>query len=41
MGLYLVRQRIRELGGEILVAESSLGGALFTVTIPKQRVQEA
>jgi two-component system CitB family sensor kinase/two-component system sensor histidine kinase DcuS len=36
VGLYLVRQRVDELGGHIFVDESNLGGALFTVTIPKQ-----
>ena len=36
VGLYLVRQRVNELGGDILVADSMLGGALFTVTIPKK-----
>jgi two-component system CitB family sensor kinase/two-component system sensor histidine kinase DcuS len=35
VGLYLVRQRVDELGGNIFVDESPLGGALFTVTIPK------
>lgn len=35
VGLYLVRQRLDELGGQILVSNGSLGGALFTVTVPK------
>ncbi len=36
VGLYLVRQRLEELGGQIMVSRSGLGGALFTVVIPKE-----
>ncbi|EPR37688.1 signal transduction histidine kinase regulating citrate/malate metabolism [Desulfovibrio sp. X2] len=36
VGLYLVRQRLDELGGQIMVDRSRLGGALFTVIIPKE-----
>ncbi len=36
VGLYLVRQRLDELGGQVLVSEGSMGGALFIVTVPKQ-----
>ena len=41
VGLHLVRQRLDELGGEVFVSDSSLGGALFTVIIPKQRREAA
>lgn len=37
VGLYLVRQRLDELGGHVMVGRSALGGALFTVIIPKER----
>ncbi len=36
LGLHLVKQRLDELGGQILVSDGYLGGALFTVTVPKQ-----
>lgn len=36
LGLYLVRQRVEELGGQVLVSDGYLGGALFTVMVPKQ-----
>jgi two-component system CitB family sensor kinase/two-component system sensor histidine kinase DcuS len=36
VGLHLVRQRLEELGGQIMVSRGSLGGALFTVVIPKE-----
>jgi two-component system CitB family sensor kinase/two-component system sensor histidine kinase DcuS len=37
LGLFLARQRTRELGGWITVAPGELGGALFTVAIPKHQ----
>ena len=39
MGLYLVRRAVEALGGEITFARGELGGALFTVSIPKSRTQ--
>ena len=36
VGLYLVRQRLDELGGQVMISRSGLGGALFTVVIPKE-----
>jgi two-component system CitB family sensor kinase/two-component system sensor histidine kinase DcuS len=36
VGLFLVRKRIEELGGQIMVSRGGLGGALFTVVIPKE-----
>jgi sensor histidine kinase regulating citrate/malate metabolism len=36
-GLYLVKNALKELGGEITLSESELGGALFSVFIPKHR----
>lgn len=36
-GLFLVRKALDELGGEITLEESELGGARFTVYIPKRR----
>ena len=37
-GLYLVNKALRDLGGQITLTDSSaLGGALFSVFIPKQR----
>ena len=36
VGLSLVRQRLEELGGHIMVSRGGLGGALFTVVIPKE-----
>ncbi len=41
LGLYLARERLRKMGGQIMVLESRLGGALFTVTIPKIKPEEA
>jgi len=35
MGLHLVEQALRRLGGQISVGEGDLGGALFVVSIPK------
>jgi len=35
-GLYLVKNALCDLGGQITLADSELGGALFTVFIPKQ-----
>jgi len=37
MGLHLVEQALQRLGGQISVGEGDLGGALFVVSIPKQR----
>jgi len=37
MGLYLVDQTIRRMGGSISIGSSDLGGAAFTVIIPKTR----
>ncbi|MGE4296895.1 MAG: ATP-binding protein [Desulfovibrionaceae bacterium] len=37
VGLHLVRQCIADLGGQVTVSDSDLGGALFTVAIPKHR----
>jgi two-component system CitB family sensor kinase/two-component system sensor histidine kinase DcuS len=37
MGLYLLRRALDALGGEITFAKGELGGALFTVIIPKGR----
>lgn len=37
MGLHLVRQALQAIGGEISFGEGELGGALFVVSIPKQR----
>ncbi|MDG5466929.1 sensor histidine kinase [Deltaproteobacteria bacterium IMCC39524] len=36
-GLYLARKALRDLGGQITLSDSDLGGALFSVFIPKQR----
>jgi PAS domain S-box-containing protein len=36
-GLYLVKSALKELGGEITLSDSELGGALFSVFIPKHR----
>lgn len=36
-GLYLAQQALEDLGGEITLADSPLGGALFSVFIPKQQ----
>ncbi len=40
IGLYLVRQALDALGGEITFARSALGGALFTAIVPKNRQQK-
>ncbi|XXJ18452.1 ATP-binding protein [Desulfovibrio caledoniensis] len=37
LGLYLVKQRLDELGGFISVSSGEFGGALFSVIIPKTR----
>ena len=37
MGLYLLRRALDALGGEITFARGELGGALFTVIVPKGR----
>jgi sensor histidine kinase regulating citrate/malate metabolism len=36
-GLYLVQKALQELEGQITLSESDLGGALFSVFIPKRR----
>ena len=36
VGLFLVRQHVEELGGQVMVSRGGLGGALFTVVIPKE-----
>jgi PAS domain S-box-containing protein len=36
-GLYLVNKALQELGGQITLSDSELGGALFSVFIPKRR----
>ena len=36
-GLYLVKKALQDLGGQITLADSNMGGALFSVFIPKQR----
>jgi len=36
VGLSLVKETIADLGGEILLGTSELGGALFTVVLPKR-----
>jgi two-component system CitB family sensor kinase/two-component system sensor histidine kinase DcuS len=41
LGLFLARKRLREMGGQVMVLESELGGALFTVTIPKTKPEKA
>ncbi|MBN1957824.1 MAG: sensor histidine kinase [Desulfuromonadales bacterium] len=37
-GLYLVQKALRELHGQITLSDSELGGALFSVFIPKKRI---
>ncbi len=39
-GLYLVNKALHELGGQITLSESELGGALFSVFIPKRRREQ-
>jgi len=34
-GLYLVKKALQDLGGQITLADSNMGGALFSVFIPK------
>lgn len=36
-GLYLVKKALYDLGGQITLADSDMGGALFSVFIPKKR----
>lgn len=38
-GLHLVKRALDDLGGQITLADGELGGALFTVFIPKRREQ--
>ncbi|PLX84558.1 MAG: sensor histidine kinase [Desulfuromonas sp.] len=40
VGLYLVANALEELGGEVTVSGGELGGALFTVMIPKGKADE-
>jgi sensor histidine kinase regulating citrate/malate metabolism len=40
MGLFLVRRAVGALGGEITFAKGELGGALFTVIIPKSQPKD-
>ena len=35
-GLYLVKKALDDLGGDITIGESELGGALFSIFIPKR-----
>jgi sensor histidine kinase regulating citrate/malate metabolism len=35
-GLYLVKKALKDLGGQITLSDSDLGGALFSVFIPKR-----
>lgn len=37
IGLAKVKSMVEEMGGYILVGESELGGALFTISLPKER----
>ena len=39
-GLYLVKKALQELGGQITLSDSELGGALFSVFIPKRRREQ-
>jgi len=39
-GLYLVNRALNDLGGQITQADGELGGALFTVFIPKRRIEK-
>lgn len=34
-GLYLVKKALKQLSGSVILSESDLGGALFTIIIPK------
>jgi two-component system CitB family sensor kinase/two-component system sensor histidine kinase DcuS len=36
LGLFLVNQALEDLGGHITIGSSELGGAMFTVIIPKE-----
>ena len=40
VGLYLVREKVQELSGQVTISTGDLGGALFTVMIPKQPHRE-
>ncbi len=40
MGLYIVEQTLERMGGTISIGNSDLGGAAFTVVIPKHRVSK-
>lgn len=37
LGLFLVKQAVQEAGGEVFCGKSELGGALFTVIVPKEK----
>jgi two-component system CitB family sensor kinase/two-component system sensor histidine kinase DcuS len=41
VGLYLVQQRVADLKGQVTISTGELGGALFTVMIPKQPKTES
>jgi two-component system CitB family sensor kinase/two-component system sensor histidine kinase DcuS len=36
VGLHLVRENLESLNGQVTVGESELGGAMFTISIPKE-----
>lgn len=40
VGLYLVQEKVKELAGQVTISTGELGGALFTVMIPKQSHRE-
>nr|WP_320049141.1 sensor histidine kinase [uncultured Desulfuromonas sp.] len=40
VGLYLVREKVEELAGQVTISTGDLGGALFTLIIPKQPDRE-
>ena len=41
LGLALVRRISRRLGGEVAISTSPLGGARFTMTLPKKNTQKS
>jgi sensor histidine kinase regulating citrate/malate metabolism len=41
MGLHLVDHALGSLGGQISFGRGDLGGALFVVSIPKERKESA
>ncbi|MBW2187917.1 MAG: GHKL domain-containing protein, partial [Deltaproteobacteria bacterium] len=36
VGLYLVRRYVKQLAGELTISTGDLGGALFTLSLPKK-----